>query len=99
MLGFDYALRYVEIVIYTWPPPKWVIASMTSRLPNSAMSTGKKSSNNTSSPTNNAMSSERYNKEENVEYGTDGCELTVRSEQRSVNSHNEYGSKVTIVTR
>lgn len=102
LLGFDYLLRFIEILIYTWPPPKTIIDSMTSRLPNSANdSSGRKTSNNdsTSTPTN-FMSSERYNKEENTEYNVgNACELTVRSEQPSVHSNNDYGSKVTIVTR
>lgn len=98
LLGIDYAMRFIDNVAYTWPPPKFIIDSLSSRLPNSSMgmSTRKSSNNIDSSPTN-GMSSERYNKEETVEYGNTS-ELATPSEQRSVHS-NDYGSKVTIVTR
>lgn len=99
LLGIDYAMRFIDNVVYTWPPPKFIIDQLSSRLPNSSMgmSTRKSSNNHSTLPPTNGMSSERYNKEENVEYGNSN-DLATPSEQRSVHS-NDYGSKVTIVTR
>jgi hypothetical protein len=98
LLALDYALRFVENLMYTWPPPRFVIGYVTSKLPNSSSndsSATRKSSNNTI----HGMYSERYN-EERVQY-QDSKELQVMNSRApseySVNSN--YGSKITIVSK
>lgn len=99
LLAFDYAMRFVENLMYTWPPPKFAINYLSSKLPNSSMdaSVTRNSSNNAT----HAFSSERYNEEELIEY-RDNKELQVITtthapSEYSLNSR--YGSKVTIVSK
>ncbi|GAN04635.1 hypothetical protein MAM1_0069d04096 [Mucor ambiguus] len=61
-LGVDYALRFVENLLYTWPPPKTVIDYLSSKLPSTSINLSTRKSGT------NIMSSEQYNVEENVEY-------------------------------
>jgi hypothetical protein len=96
LLALDYAFRFIENLLYTWPPPRFVVDYLSSKLPNTSINLSTRKTTTVGGDSNNqhVMSSERYNKEEHVEYG-DIEEPT--ADQKSVISH--YGSRVTIVTR
>ncbi|KAI7890083.1 uncharacterized protein EV154DRAFT_422630 [Mucor mucedo] len=85
MLAMDYALRFIENLLYTWPPPACFIDYVTSLLPSNSIHLS------TRAEGSHVMSSERYNKEATVEYGD-----TIKPAAASTNS--TYGSKVTIMT-
>lgn len=95
LLAIDYVMRSVENLLYTWSPPKPVIDYLSSKLPNTSINLS------TRKPTaaGHGMSSERYNKEEHIDYKGD-IENPSSEDQRSTNgSIHDYDSRVTIVTR
>ncbi|CAO3625201.1 unnamed protein product [Mucor fragilis] len=94
LLAIDYALRFVENLLYTWPPPKIVIDYLSSKLPSTSINLSTRKSGT------NIMSSEQYNVEENIEY--DNAKDLTDIDHRPPSEHtvhSSYGSKVTIVTR
>lgn len=90
MLALDYALRFIENLLYTWPPPIYVIDYFSSKLPNTAISLSTRGDSPHKS--NQVMSSERYNKEPNIEYSD------IENPNTTASVHSTYGSKVTIMT-
>lgn len=91
LLALDYALRFVENLLYTWPPPKWAIDYLSAKLPNTSVQLSTRRTGE-SSTANNVMSSERYNKEDDVEYGESPSKCPTVPDQ-----HSTFGSEVTII--
>ncbi|KAI8087330.1 hypothetical protein BDF21DRAFT_335174 [Thamnidium elegans] len=91
LLALDYALRFIENLLYTWPPPKWAIDYLSAKLPNTSVQLSTRKTGE-SSTANHAMSSERYNKEDDVEYGNSPSKYPTVPDQ-----HSTFGSEVTII--
>lgn len=93
LLAMDYVLRFIENLLYTWPPPRAAIDYLSSKLPSTSMNLSTRKSGN-------VMSSEQYNVEANVEYDNkiDLTNLETRAPSEHT-VHSSYGSKVTIVTK
>lgn len=63
MLALDYTLRFIENLLYTWPPPECVIDRFSSLLPSNSIHLS------TRGDSSHTISSERYIKEATSEYG------------------------------
>jgi hypothetical protein len=113
LLALDYVFRFIENLIFTWPAPKFAIDFLSSKLPTSTsigLSTSRKIGYSNSQQ---VMSSERYNKEERIEYNSSGSgnnqlntiaknssSAALEDDQRLTRTANgAYDSRVTIVTR
>lgn len=88
LLSIDYVLRFVENLLYTWPPPRNVIGYLSSKLPGSSIHLSTRKS------TSQGISSERYNMQEDVEIQREDREL-----EKTDTQHSNFGSKVTIITK
>lgn len=91
LLALDYALRFIENLLYTWPPPKFAIDYLSTKLPNSTIHLSTRRTGE-SSTANQVMSSEKYNKEVDVEFG---CP----ENNQPIPEHSTYGSEVSIVKK
>lgn len=90
LLSIDYVLRFIENLLYTWPPPRNVIGYLSSKLPGSSFQLSTRKS------TNQAISSERYNMQPDVEIQQEDKDLEMADTQQT---HSSFGSKVTIITK
>ncbi|CEP17464.1 hypothetical protein [Parasitella parasitica] len=93
LLGLDYVFRFIQNLLYTWPPPKVVITYFTAKLPRSSISLSTRKSGV------RAMSSERYNEEEDIEYDN-GKDASNKTKAKTLSEHttdSSCGSKVMII--
>ncbi|KAI8976010.1 hypothetical protein BDB01DRAFT_728228 [Pilobolus umbonatus] len=108
LLLIDYCLRFVENLMYTWPPPVKVINYLSTQLPSTSiqLSNTRRSGQNSSAYDHTSikiLSSEQYNKEMKTEYSPHEQEDKLGLPKKSAHSviseehANPYASNVTII--